>query len=170
MSDPTPSPSRSWFVAFGPLLLIAGICVGLMWSLRLMADAHRAGAASAVRAVLQEQADAWNAGELERFMDTYAEDLVFYTGGNVLEGRESLAERYRKRYQKDGKEKMGRLTFSDLEVIALDGDHALARGRWKVVMQKDTPEGLFTLLMRRTPGGWKIAHDHTSAADPPKSP
>ena len=41
-------------------------------------------------------------------------------------------------------------------------------GRWKVVTRKETLEGLFTLVLRRFPDGWKIVHDHTSQAEPPK--
>jgi uncharacterized protein YbdZ (MbtH family) len=28
-----------------------------------------------------------------------------------------------------------------------------------------TPHGLFTLIVRRLPEGWRIVHDHTSAAE-----
>jgi ketosteroid isomerase-like protein len=28
-----------------------------------------------------------------------------------------------------------------------------------------TPHGLFTLVLRKISGGWKIVHDHTSAAE-----
>jgi ketosteroid isomerase-like protein len=27
------------------------------------------------------------------------------------------------------------------------------------------PNGLFTLILRRLPAGWKIVHDHTSVGD-----
>lgn len=125
---------------------------------------------SEVTGMILAQQDAWNRGDLEAFMDSYADDLVFFTGGNVLKGRAALTSRYRQRYQKDGKE-MGRLTFSDLDVQPIDADAAFARGRWKVEMKDGTkPEGLFTLLVKRQPDGWKIAHDHTSTTDPPKTP
>jgi uncharacterized protein (TIGR02246 family) len=157
-----------------PLLLgfVLGAAVTGGW---FFAERTRSGgqallAAPEVTAMLQAQQSAWNAGDLESFMDAYADDLVFYTGGNVLEGREALTKRYRQRYQKDGKE-MGKLTFSGLDVQTIGPDAAYARGRWKVEMKDGTaPEGLFTLVLRRFPYGWKIVHDHTSAADPPKSP
>jgi beta-aspartyl-peptidase (threonine type) len=120
--------------------------------------------------ILEEQQSAWNAGDLERFMDYYADNLTFFTGGDELKGRDALTARYRKRYQTDGKE-MGELTFTDLDVTPLSPIAAVVRGRWKVQMKDGkAPEGLFTLLVKRTPDGWKIAHDHTSAAEPPKSP
>jgi uncharacterized protein (TIGR02246 family) len=125
--------------------------------------------ADAVRGVLKEQVEAWNKGDLNRFMDTYwdSDELTFYSGGTVTKGRKAVAERYRKTYQADGKE-MGKLSFSDMEVQELGPDTALARARWKLVTSKETVDGLFTLILRKSPDGWKIVHDHTSKADPPK--
>jgi uncharacterized protein (TIGR02246 family) len=131
--------------------------------------AGQGGPADAVRAVLEEQVAAWNKGDLDRFMATYWDSakLTFYSGGTVTRGYRALAERYRKTYQSDGKE-MGKLTFSDMEVEPLGPDATLARARWKLVTSKETIEGLFTLILRKFPDGWKIVHDHTSRADPPK--
>lgn len=125
--------------------------------------------ADAVRGVLTEQVAAWNKGDLDRFMGTYwdSDELTFYSGGTVTKGRKAVAERYRKTYQAEGKE-MGKLTFSDMEVQTLGPDTAMARARWKLVTSKETFEGLFTLVLRKFPDGWKIVHDHTSRADPPK--
>jgi ketosteroid isomerase-like protein len=65
---------------------------------------------------------------------------------------------------------MGVLSFSEVEVTALSPDAAFAFGRWRLERAQDAPSGLFTLLCRRAPGGWRIVHDHTSAAEsPPKS-
>jgi beta-aspartyl-peptidase (threonine type) len=123
----------------------------------------------AVRDVLQEQVAAWNKGDLDRFMGTYwdSDELTFYSGGTVTKGRKAVAERYRKTYQADGKE-MGKLSFSEMEIQDLGPEAALARARWKLVTSKETVEGLFTLVLRKFPDGWKIVHDHTSRADPPK--
>ena len=43
---------------------------------------------------------------------------------------------------------------------------ALLFGHWQLTRAHDTPHGLFTLLVRRTPAGWKIFADHTSSASP----
>jgi beta-aspartyl-peptidase (threonine type) len=125
--------------------------------------------ADAVRGVLKEQVEAWNKGDLNRFLNTYwdSDELTFFSGGTVTKGRKAVAERYRKAYQADGKE-MGKLAFSDLDVQTLGPDAALARARWKLVTSKETFGGLFTLVLRKFPDGWKIVHDHTSKADPPK--
>lgn len=122
-----------------------------------------------VKTVLDEQVAAWNAGDLERFMQTYwrSDDLRFYSGGTVTSGWQATLDRYRKRYLAEGKE-MGKLTFTDLDVQVLGPDAALARARWKLTMANESPEGLFTLVLRHFPDGWKIVHDHTSKTDTPK--
>jgi beta-aspartyl-peptidase (threonine type) len=117
----------------------------------------------AVRKVMADQQDAWNKGDLEGFMAGYwaSDDLRFFSGGDVTSGWKATLERYRTKYQSEGKE-MGKLTFSDLDVVVLGPDAALARGRWKLKMSKDEPGGLFTLVFKRFPDGWRIIHDHTS--------
>lgn len=120
----------------------------------------------AIRAVLTAQDEAWNRGDLDGFMKTYwkSDKLRFYSGGTVTSGWQATLDRYRKRYQAEGKE-MGKLTFTDLEIEVLGPDSAMARGRWKLVLSKEKPEGLFTLILKKFPDGWKIVHDHTSAAE-----
>ncbi len=119
----------------------------------------------AVRAVLDAQVAAWNKGDLEAFMQGYwrSPKLSFTSGGKVTRGWDETLANYKKRYQSEGKE-MGKLTFSDLEVEPLAPDVALVRGRFGLVLEhsKDRPTGVFTLIVRRLPEGWRIIHDHTS--------
>jgi beta-aspartyl-peptidase (threonine type) len=122
---------------------------------------------SAVQEVLQRQQDAWNRHDLEGFMAEYwnSPELTFFSGAKVTSGWQATIERYRKTYQSEGRE-MGKLEFSDLNIQALSPDSAFVRGAWHLTMSDGkTPHGLFTLILRRFPDGWKIAHDHTSAAE-----
>jgi beta-aspartyl-peptidase (threonine type) len=89
-------------------------------------------------------------------------ELSFYSGKDKRQGWQETFDRYRKRYQGEGKE-MGRVSFTELDIQMLGPDTALVRGRWKVIMSKEQPEGLFTLVMKRFPEGWRIIHDHTSS-------
>jgi uncharacterized protein (TIGR02246 family) len=124
---------------------------------------------AAVRALLETQQAAWNRGDLEGFMAGYwnSPELTFYSGRDKKQGWQATLERYRARYQAPGTE-MGRLTFSELTVEPLAPDVALARGRWKVEMKDQTLDGLFTLIVKKRPEGWRIVHDHTSAGEPVK--
>jgi beta-aspartyl-peptidase (threonine type) len=141
----------------------------LVWPAVVFALAGADKPADAVKAVLTEQVEAWNKGDLDRFLSTYwdSDELTFFSGGTVSKGRKAVAERYRKNYRAEGKE-MGKLTFSDMDVHELGPDAAMARARWKLVTSKETFDGLFTLILKKYPDGWKIIHDHTSRADPPK--
>jgi ketosteroid isomerase-like protein len=119
---------------------------------------------SVVRAVLEAQRDAWNRGDIEGYMDGYArsDETVFVSGDNVTRGWQTVLERYKKNY--GSREKMGKLTFSDLEITPLGNDAAVVLGRWHLERSNDQPHGRFTLLLRKTRQGWKIIHDHTSSA------
>lgn len=120
-------------------------------------------AEKSVRAILDAQVRAWNKGDLETFMAGYwkSPDLTFFSGNKVTRGWEATLDRYRQKYQTEGKE-MGKLTFRDLDVTILGPDSAAVRGRFELMLGKEKPTGLFTLLFRRFPEGWRIVHDHTS--------
>ena len=132
-------------------------------------DAARADlpADAEVRALLDRQVADWNRKDLDGFLAGYwdSPDVVFQSGAERTRGFAAMRDRYRKSYQSEGKE-MGTLTFSDLEFEALTPDVVLARGRWALANADGShPHGLFTLIVRRLPGGWKIVHDHTSAEE-----
>jgi ketosteroid isomerase-like protein len=120
-----------------------------------------------IRAVLEAQQSAWNRGDLDAFMNGYArsEKTSFVSGDEVTRGWQTVLDRYRKKYS--DRDKMGTLTFSELEITPLAGDAAVALGRWQLKRAKDNPRGRFTLIFRRLPEGWRIVQDHTSAAPPP---
>jgi len=145
--------------------LIAGIAVLLIVTLDTSAQDSNAQIKAAVRDVLVRQQDAWNGHDLEAFMSGYwnSPDLTFFSGANVTTGWQDTLERYRKQYKSEGHE-MGQLQFSDLQITPLASDAAFVRGAWNLTMKDGkTPHGLFTLLFRKCPDGWKIVHDHTSA-------
>lgn len=122
----------------------------------------------AVLHVLHDQQSCWNKGDLKGFMAGYwnSPELSFYSGGDARKGWKETYERFQKRYQAEGKE-MGKLTFSELTADRLSQKTMLVRGRWKLDLAKETPHGLFTLIVEKKLDGWRITHDHTSAATLP---
>jgi ketosteroid isomerase-like protein len=139
-----------------------GICVIGLGALSSLRAAETPGVAT-VRQVLEQQVSAWNRGDLEGFMAGYwrSPELSFFSGANRTQGWQATLDRYRMRYQAEGRE-MGKLAFSDLEIEMAGTEAAWVRGRWKVVTSKETLGGLFTLIFKKQPEGWKIVHDHTS--------
>ena len=121
-------------------------------------------AAAEIRTLLADQAAAWNRGDLPGFMAAYWNDpaLTFYAGDAPTKGWRETRDRYFKRYQAEGKE-MGRLTFDLHAVETLGPEHAWVRGGWQLKLKAGPAGGLFTLVLRKLPVGWRIVHDHTSA-------
>jgi beta-aspartyl-peptidase (threonine type) len=146
------------------MTLICGLCVSVS-AASARSAAQSTPQAAQIRAVLDAQVAAWNAGQLEEFMQGYwrSPKLTFFSGGSTQRGWDATLARYRKTYQSEGRE-MGRLAFSDLDIEPLGKDSAVVRGRWELTMSDGKkPGGLFTLVFRRFRDGWKIVHDHTSA-------
>ncbi len=132
------------------------------------AQQRESSSVRAVREVLERQAADWSRGDLDGFLAGYwkSPKVVFQSGGQRYDGWEAMRDRYRRRYQAEGRA-MGKLTFSALEIEPLGPEAVLARGRWDLKMPDgSTPGGLFTVIFRKFPEGWKIVHDHTSADEP----
>jgi len=117
-----------------------------------------------IRSVLRAQQEAWNRGDVDGFMNGYARSAstVFVSGDEVRRGWDIVRELYRTKYS--DRAKMGTLTFSELEITLLSPDAAVVLGHWSLKRAKDRPHGRFTLIFKRLPEGWRIVHDHTSAA------
>jgi len=119
-----------------------------------------------IQSILTAQQDAWNRGDIDGFMNGYARSAstVFVSEDEVRRGWETVRDRYRIRYSDRGK--MGTLSFSDIEITMLSPDAAVVLGGWRLKRAADEPHGRFTLVFKRLPEGWRIVHDHTSAAPP----
>ena len=115
-----------------------------------------------ITALIQQQANDWNAGDIEKFMSVYwkSDELTFASGGKVTRGYDATLAGYKKRYP-DAKT-MGTLTFSDLEFLPFGGAAMQVLGVWKLDRDENPVGGRFTLVFQHLSEGWKIVHDHTS--------
>ncbi len=143
----------------------------LILTLALSAPARTASVSAntttAITAVLHAQQDAWNHHDLGAFMSGYwnSPKLTFFSGGRENRGWQQALGHYRATYSSPGHE-MGKLEFTNLRVEPLGPDSAFVRGEYHLTMPDGrTPHGLFTLILRKFPDGWKIIHDHSSASD-----
>lgn len=146
--------------AITALLLFAAIIIPLT-SRRSTTDP-----AADITRLLQDQAAAWNRGDIDAFMAGYepSATLRFASGGNITRGWQPTLDRYKTRYP--DRAAMGTLTFSELEITPLAKEAAVVFGRWTLERANDKPSGLFTLTFRKGDSGWRIIHDHTSSAAP----
>lgn len=116
----------------------------------------------AIRAVLERQQIDWNRGDTEGFLLGYDANATF-VGEKITKGLEELRVRYQSHYPT--RASMGRLTFSDIEVRMLGAEYAYVIGRWRLERTAEgggDTQGVYTMLFKRTPRGWKILVDHTS--------
>jgi ketosteroid isomerase-like protein len=140
-----------------PLLLIALLTI---FASGLLAQSEKDKVA--IRKVMEDQAAAWNRGDIEGFMQGYwkSDRLLFVSTTGVTRGWQPTLDRYKKGY--DTRAKMGTLTFSDLEITLLSKNAASVVGSWSLARAGDNPHGKFTLIFRKFKEGWRIVQDHTS--------
>jgi len=123
----------------------------------------------AIITVLNQSAVDWNHGDLDAFATSYknSPDILFI-GHKVSHGYAQMLATYHSAYPT--REKMGTLSFTQLETQPLDAHFATVTGRFHL---ERTPSGggnangYFLLVMEDTPTGWKIVRDDTTA-DAPK--
>ncbi|OYW86556.1 MAG: DUF4440 domain-containing protein [Hyphomonas sp. 32-62-5] len=149
----------SGLIAAAAILLLAACA-----SSRVSPSA-RAADEAAILALLEAQDVAWNEGDIEGFMAGYlrSPDLRFASGGNITRGWDETLARYKARYGTGAE--MGTLTTSDHEIEILSADAAIAHGKWQLDWQGKQPWGLYTLVLRKTDGAWRIVSDTTTAAE-----
>ena len=146
------------------LMLVLVACWG--WA----AQAQAGNDVAAIRAAISAQAAAWNHADIPTFMQTYEDSpQTTFIGAHVRKGYGPILDNYKKNYT--SQEQMGMLTFNDLEVRLLPGscgkvEYAVVTGAFhlertaKGEAMKD--DGIFSLVWRKGPQGWKIVLDHTS--------
>lgn len=131
-------------------------------------QAQNSTSAQAIRAVLDKQVVDWNRGDLTAFAAGYknSPDILFM-GAPIAKGYTQMVERYRTSYSTP--EKMGKLSFTALEVQPLDEHFATVTGNFhleRTAAGGGNADGYFLLVVEKTPAGWKIVRDATTV--PPK--
>ena len=124
--------------------------------------------ANAIRTVLEKQVADWNRGDIESFATGYknSPDILFM-GSKISRGYDQMLNTYRKGY--GTKEKMGTLSFTNLEVQPLDTQFATVTGNFhleRIATGGGNVDGYFLLVVEKTHTGWKIVRDSTTV--PPK--
>jgi ketosteroid isomerase-like protein len=144
----------------GPPLAIAGGAPGQQQRSPRAAEAE-------LRRLLEEQQSAWNRGDVDTFMQGYwrSGQTTFSGPSGVTRGWDAVLARYHRNYP--DRAAMGRLEFSQLEITPLCQDAALILGHWHLDRADRPVSGVFTLVAKRFPEGWRIIHDHTDTVDTP---
>lgn len=115
-----------------------------------------------VRKLIEEQRQAWNAGDKEKFMQTYwrSDSLMFIGKSGVTYGWQKTLENYKKGYPDTAA--MGKLDFNILEVKRLSVMYFFVVGKWHLTRSIGDVGGHFTLLFKKIKNKWVIVADHSS--------
>lgn len=150
------------------LLFVLALCIA---SYPVQAQsAAQPEAEAAIRAAIASQVAAWNRGDIPAFMQAYEDSSsTTFLGTTVRKGYQPILQRYRQSYT--SREQMGTLTFADLDVRLLPGscgkvEFAVVTGSFHLARttrgEAKKDDGIFSLVWRKGPKGWKILLDHTS--------
>jgi len=122
----------------------------------------KSGPAKEILGLLEAQVEAWNRGDFEGFMAAYwkSPDMTFQSGNQRLSGWDTLLKRYQTNY---AGVKRGQLSFKDLTTEILSEEIAYVLGRYHLEYPDMIREGVFTIILKRFPQGWRIIHDHSSS-------
>ncbi len=114
-----------------------------------------------IKQIMLRQSDAWNAQDIEGFMEPYwhSDSLRFMGKSGVTKGWNATLARYKKNYTP---QQMGKLQFSNLYFNHINDEHTWVDGSWTLYREKDTLSGHFSLLWKRLDNKWQIIADHSS--------
>ena len=119
----------------------------------------------AVIDILNKQQKDWNRGDIDEFMKGYlkSEKLIFSGSSGPIYGWKATLDRYKKTYS--DKEKMGKLKFDILNVIALSPTVVQLQGKFNLTRSIGDAFGYFTLNWIKVKNQWYIISDHTSGSN-----
>jgi uncharacterized protein (TIGR02246 family) len=117
-----------------------------------------------IRALLDKQAADWNRGDIDAFATGYKDSPdILFMGAPIDKGYAAMVARYHKIFST--REKMGTLTFSEVEVQPLDERFATVTGRFHLERTSaggGNADGYYLLVMEKTAAGWKVIRDATT--------
>ncbi len=116
-----------------------------------------------VEKVVLAQEKAWNAGDLTGYLALFkdAPDTEAVLSGPVR-GMANIRAAYQANYP--GRDKMGLLEQSEVEVRALGEDHALASGKYHLSRSRKNggdADGVFWEIFEKADGRWQIVFSAT---------
>jgi ketosteroid isomerase-like protein len=143
-------------------LFVLLLCLGLLFP----AFAHaQASDAEAIIAMMNKSAADWNRGDIDAFATSYKNaPTILFISKTIYRGYAQMLARYKAAYPT--KEKMGMLSFTQLEVQPLDARFATTTGHFhldRTAAGGGPADGYFMLVLEKTATGWKIVRDDTTA-------
>jgi len=115
--------------------------------------------------LLEKQVEAWNEGNLEKFMETYwnSEKLSFVGSRGPTYGWQATLDSYKKGYP--DKAAMGILKFTILDISKIDNKTIYVIGKFELKRDAGDLSGHFTLVIQKIKNEWLIVSDHSSSSN-----
>jgi ketosteroid isomerase-like protein len=150
------------------LLGVFGVVAVILISTKLRGRASENNKESllAIDALVRDQVEAWNGGDVDGYLAAAVEgdDFRLYAGKDLLKGKAAGQEWFRKRFQANGTP--GELTLADVSIELLGPDSACVAGRWhRETADTHDRDGVFTLILKKQRAGWRIAYEHFSVGN-----
>jgi ketosteroid isomerase-like protein len=143
-------------------LYLLVLCLSLLPS--AFAQAQTADA-EAILAMMNKSVADWNRGDIDAFATCYKDaPTILFISKTIYRGYAQMLARYKTAYPTP--EKMGALSFTQLEVQPLDARFATTTGHFhldRTPAAGGPADGYFLLVLEKTPAGWKIVRDDTTA-------
>lgn len=116
----------------------------------------------AIKAMMHQQAKDWSAGNLEKFMAGYwrSDELKFIGSKGLTHGWQQTLDNYKKSYP--SKDHTGTLKFDIMEISPLESQHYHVIGSYHLKRTIGDANGIFSLILKKIDGEWKIIIDHSS--------
>lgn len=109
--------------------------------------------------IMDQQVKAWNASDLEGFMQGYwkSDELKFCGSNGVTEGWEQTLSNYKSRYP--SKDHTGTLKFTIDAVSNIEKDSYYVMGKYHLQRTVGDANGTFMIIFKKINGQWKIIAD-----------
>jgi len=146
-------------------LLFTSVFVGLLFITSIAENKISEKEKVEIESLLAKQVEAWNEGNLEKFMGTYwnSEKLSFVGSRGPTYGWQATLESYKKGYP--DKAAMGQLKFTILNISKIDKKSIYVIGKFELTREIGDLSGHFTLVIQKINGQWLIISDHSSSSN-----
>jgi beta-aspartyl-peptidase (threonine type) len=120
-----------------------------------------------VQEFVRAYADAANRSDVTAYMEMYTQkpELIAINDGEITRGWNSLRDEANRTL---GLEGSFRISVGSIDVIGLGPSRAIAAFPYVITVSTTAGprqlRGAMTLVLEKSPQGWKIIHDHTSTA------
>lgn len=117
---------------------------------------------TAIKSVMDKQAECWSKGDIEGYMKGYweSDSLRFLGRSGLTKSWKSTINNYKKSYPNPSA--MGMLKFTHISFEPLGDKKMFVVGKWALYREKDTLSGYYSLVWEKFDDGWKVIFDHTN--------